>query len=282
VSGYPLSGIREATTERQLQLLEHAVEVLRADERIHAAWLAGSFATGEADPWSDLDIHCLVDDELAEAFAGEGWKDVLAAITPTVMATSFPPGTVGGYALTPDWIHLDLVFRPRSSFAADRHAAGARALFDRIGALDDLPAAPPVEVDPWFPKETVDWFFYMLGNIVTVVGRDDAALAMLGVLTVRDTCLVPLFLAERGIQRRGGVKRLNHWLSQEQRAVLESLPPLVATVDSVVDAQLHVARIFIERGRALAARLDADWPDELESATLRHVENGLGISSIWT
>jgi hypothetical protein len=62
--------------------------------------------------------------------------------------------------------------------------------------------------------------------------------------------------------------------------VLESLPPLVATVDSVVDAQLHLARIFIERGRALAARLGEPWPEELERATLRHVEGGLGIASI--
>lgn len=279
MSRYPLTGIRAATTHRQLALLEHAVEVLHADERILAAWLAGSFATGEADPWSDLDIHCLVEDDVAAELAGEGWKGLLGAVTPAVMATSFPPGTVGGFALTPEWIHVDLVLRPRSSFDPAKHAAGARALVDRIGVLDDLPPAPPVEVDPWFPKETVDWFFYMLGNIVTVVGRDDAALAMLGVLTVRDTCLVPLFFAERGIQRRGGMKRLNHWLSPEQRQVLESLPPLVATVDSVVDAQLHLARIFIERGRALAVRLGAEWPDALEAATIAHVEKGLGTST---
>lgn len=145
------------------------------------------------------------------------------------------------------------------------------------GLLADAPPAPPVQVEPRFPRETVDWFFYMLGNIVTVVGRDDAALAMLGVLTVRDTCLVPLLLAERGIQRRGGMKRLNYWLSDEQRAVVESLPPLAPTVDSVVDAQLHLARIFIARGRALAERLDAEWPEELEAATIAHVEQGLGV-----
>jgi hypothetical protein len=100
---------------------------------------------------------------------------------------------------------------------------------------------------------------------------------MNGVVIVRDTCLVPLLLAARGVRRRGGMKRLNRWLSTEDRAVVESVPPLVATVDAVVDAQLHVARIFIERGRALAAQLGERWPEELEQATVRHVEHGLGI-----
>ena len=159
--------------------------------------------------------------------------------------------------------------------------ADAKPLFDRAHLLDQVPPAAPVHVEPWFPREAVDWFFYMLGNIVTVVGRDDAALAMLGVLTVRDTCLVPLLLAERGVVRRGGVKRMNYWLSPEQRQLIESVPPLVATVDSVVDAQLHLARIFIQRGRALALRVGAEWPAGLETATLRHVESGLGIPSIW-
>lgn len=278
---YPLTGIHAATTERQTALLEHAVSVLRGDERFLAGWLAGSFATGEADPWSDLDIHLCIDDAFADDVAGDGWKDVLATFTPTVMATGLPAPTLGGFSLTPEWIHVDLVFRLRSQFDAAKHAAGGRLLFDHAHLLDDLPPAAPVEVEPWFPRETVDWFFYMLGNIVTVVGRDDAALAMLGVLTVRDTCLVPLLLAARGVRRRGGVKRLNHWLTADERVLLESLPPLVATVDSVVDAQLQLARIFIERGRALAERLGAEWPDALEAATLRHVEQGLGIDSIW-
>lgn len=271
MSRYPLTGIREATTEPQLAFVEHAAEALRGDERIVAAFLVGSFATGEADAWSDVDLHCVADGEV-------DWREVLAAITPTVMATALPPPTNGGFALTPDWLHIDVVVRTRAEFDAVKHAAGAKPLIDREGLLADLPPAPPVEVDPWFPTETVAWFFYMLGNIVTVVGRDDAALAMLGVLTVRDTCLVPLLLAERGIQRRGGMKRLNYWLTDEQRAVIESLPPLVPTVDSVVDAQLHLARIFIERGRALAERLGVEWPEELEAATVRHVEHGLGVS----
>jgi hypothetical protein len=54
-SRYSLAGIRAATTAPQEDLIARAVEVLRGDDRVLAAWLVGSFATGEADPWSDID-----------------------------------------------------------------------------------------------------------------------------------------------------------------------------------------------------------------------------------
>lgn len=220
---YPLTGIRAATTEPQLALVRCATDVLQDDDRVVAAWLAGSFATGEAHPWSDVDIHCCVQDDVP----GETWRDLLAKITPTVLATALPPPTAGGYALTPEWVHVD-----------------------------------------------------MLGNIVTVVGPDDAALAMLGVLTVRDTCLVPLFLAERGVRRRGGVKRLNRWLSKEQAG------PAGVAAAARRDGRLGGGRAalpgtHLHRPRPGARRgLDEPWPEELEAATLRHVERGLGISAI--
>lgn len=82
------------------------------------------------------------------------------------------------------------------------------------------------------------------------------------------------------MKRRGGVKRLNHWLSAEQCPVLESLPPPVATIDSVVDAQFHVARIFISRGARSRSASENGGRRSFERATLRHGEHGLGMASI--
>ena len=64
---------------------------------------------------------------------------MLATVTPTVLATSLQPPVVGGYAVTPDWIHIDLVFRRRSEFDPATHAPGAKPLFDPVGLLDALP-----------------------------------------------------------------------------------------------------------------------------------------------
>jgi hypothetical protein len=278
ISTYPLTGIRAATTAPQMALLEKAISVLRADDRVLAAWLVGSFATNGGDPFSDIDVHCCIEDARAEEIR-MGWKELLHRITPTVMATAFPPGTIGGYALTPEWTHIDLAFHPRSRL--DTAAlTGLRPLFDRTGAL--LPAhpipRPPGVGEPWFPAAVVDWYFYMFGNLVVVVGRNEPVLATNGIITIRDTCLVPLFCAERGIRRAGGAKRLNVFLSEEQRFLLESLPPIVPTIDAVIEAEIALARLFIPRGRALAAKTGAAWPEQLEAATLAHVARGLGIT----
>lgn len=44
-------------------LLARIVGVLDADVRVRSAWLSGSFGRGEADAWSDFDLHVAVEDD---------------------------------------------------------------------------------------------------------------------------------------------------------------------------------------------------------------------------
>ena len=169
---------------------------------------------------------------------------------------------------------MDLALHPRN---CPNTVAPMRPLFDKTGVLLPTQAvpAPAVAPEPYFPVDAVDWFFYMFGNLVTVVGRDEPVWAMNGVITLRDTRLVPLFFAERGIARVGGNKRLSPFLSTEQQELLRNLPPLAPTIDSVIEAEAAIARIFIPRGRRLAAATGAAWPAELERATVAYFEHNL-------
>ncbi len=115
VSRYPLTGVGRATIARQWDLVHRAVEVLSEDTRFLAAWLVGSLAVGDADPWSDIDLHCCVADDAVDSLRDGGWKEVVDRMTPTVMATEFHPGALGGYCITPDWVHLDLAPAARSA-----------------------------------------------------------------------------------------------------------------------------------------------------------------------
>ena len=58
-------------TSEQQAILERFVRACEEDERIVAAFLGGSFATGTADVGSDLDIYLVTSDEEYEGFFGE-------------------------------------------------------------------------------------------------------------------------------------------------------------------------------------------------------------------
>src|SRR5439155_1254010 len=131
---------------------EHALHVAdaRADvrqaavERVRGMWLSGSLARGAADAVSDLDVLIAVsDDDPAsfDAFAA-GWRDWLAAITPTVIARplAFAPGSL--YSVTPGRERLDVVVGRTSALPSTFFRTRVVA-FDRDGLDALIPPAPP-------------------------------------------------------------------------------------------------------------------------------------------
>lgn len=53
--------------DERAALLQRALEVLREDRRVVAAWLFGSLGRGDADDLSDIDLWVVVSDEHMEA-----------------------------------------------------------------------------------------------------------------------------------------------------------------------------------------------------------------------
>jgi predicted nucleotidyltransferase len=79
----------ELTTETQEALIARTREVLKADKRVIACWLEGSSARGNADAWSDVDMHVVVADDDAASFL-TGRKEVVERIA-TVLALDDVP-----------------------------------------------------------------------------------------------------------------------------------------------------------------------------------------------
>jgi hypothetical protein len=282
VPRYSLDGVRAATDGPHRDLVARATEVLSGDPRLVAAWLVGSLANGDADPFSDVDLRCAVADESFEDVRSS-WRSIVDRIAPTVSVREIP-GQVGGVCVTPDWLHFDVVFYAAS--AAD--VAEVAPLFDRAGLLPATRVAKPVpRGEPFYPAGAVETFLYMLGNMVAVVGRDEVVPGMNGVGVVRDVALVGLLLAENGIATLRDprsanpfpfTKRLRAYLTEEQNALLASLPPLAPTMDSVIESYVALARAFLPRAKALAARTGAEWPDAYERATVAYFERMTGAS----
>ncbi|HTU04221.1 MAG TPA: hypothetical protein VMG13_01600, partial [Trebonia sp.] len=198
-------------TAEQDRLIERVADVTAADGRIRAAWLAGSFAAGTADEFSDIDLHCAISADSVDWFR-EHWADFARRITPVVLAGPIP-GVLGGYVITPDWMHLDIVLHPvdtPADFDSRSRGRPIQPLFDRAGLLPPGTTAPADPSGaPYFPAASVDLYFYLLGNLAVVLGRGEVLLASNGAIMGRDVGLVPVMLAENGVRKSDGAKRLN-------------------------------------------------------------------------
>jgi hypothetical protein len=255
-------------------LLERALAVLGADARVLAAWASGSVARGVADAHSDLDLLVATRDESCASF-GDSWSTWLAAITETVLARRIP-GVRGLYAVTPDWLRLDVVWEPRAALAASPFRT-RRLLFDRGGCEALVP--PPLPRPGPSPDRvlaTVEESLRVLGLLPVAVGRGDWLLGVEGVWTQR-LLLYQLYQQANAPLPETGLKQWSSKLTAAQRERIARLPTGAATRDAVIEGSLAVARALLAEARPLAARLGARWPEALERATREHLRRQLGI-----
>jgi hypothetical protein len=256
------------------ELLDRAVEVLRLDSRVLAVWLSGSLARGDADAQSDLDLILAVTDEGFEPF-GQGWEGWLASITPTVLAKRIA-GLAGFYAVTPEWLRLDVLWEPERSLPAS-YFRTRRVVFDR-GGYD---ARVPVPVEAPGPsaervRALTEECLRILGLLPTAIGREDFLLGVEGVWTQR-LLLYQLYQQANAPLPQTGLKQWSTKLVPAQRARLAALPTGSATREGVIEGSLEVSRAFLEEARPLCRRLGVEWPDALERATREHLRRTLGI-----
>jgi predicted nucleotidyltransferase len=249
------------------------VAACEKDPAVRAAWVGGSLARGTADDWSDIDLHLLVTDpdEFGRAIA-----EWFARTMPTVLADPIP-GVPGGFVfVTPEWIHVDVIVHGLKDFSQGEYPA--RVLLDPDGLVRDVPAsAEEMLGDRYFPADQVRLYLYFMGVTVTVVRRQEWLALAQGAAGFRDSLLIPLMLAENGVRKTDGAKRLNRYLTDEQIAALRAIPAIGSDPDQLIEAHTAIAREYLSRARSLAVLLDEPWPTELERASRELWRDELGI-----
>lgn len=256
-------------------LLARILAALADDPRVLAAWLIGSLACGAGDEYSDLDLLLAVEDAALPVLA-DGWRDFLAGVAPTVYAQRLgAPGKPTITAVTPEWLRFDLTLAAASR--QEHSDPVAVLLFDHPGVAERATFGVRSAADPRarLPDLAAD-FIRSLGLLPVIAGREEYVVGQEGAAILRRR-LVELLLLENDAPR-GGVKRLNPLLTDEQRATLAALPLPAPTRDAVIASQLAHARVFLPRARALLARHGLPYPDEFEQATRRHLQAALGIT----
>jgi predicted nucleotidyltransferase len=267
-AGSPLAG--------QRALLARIEAVLRGDEQVMAAVVTGSLARGNADAFSDVDVTVLVSEAALAGFV-EQWEHLLEGMSPTVFRRKFGnPAAPIITAITPEWRRFDLVIQPLGATDTRAFASGL-LLFARDGVADRLQLSDDTRPEtPDRLRFLVEEFLRVLGLLEVVVGRNEFLVGTDGVMLLR-RLLIDLMLWERGATDRGGVKRLNPFLTQEQRLILEQLPPISPTRTSIIGGNVAIAKLFLPLARSMAARHGMKYPKEFERATLDHLRSKVGV-----
>ena len=149
------------------------IDACAADDRIVAAFLAGSHATGTADAHSDLDLGVITTDEtFADVIADQ--RALISRLGEPLFLDHF------GRAWNVFFILADgtegEIFFGHEGALNEIDVGPFRSLLDRRGILAGatFPFSPP---DPDEQREhlrqILNWFWHELSHFITALGRDD-------------------------------------------------------------------------------------------------------------
>ncbi len=223
----------------QERIIERIRERCRADERLLAALMYGSFALGQGDRWSDVEFWLFFDDEALPTVDPSRW---IAGVAPAKLLYQNEYGTTT--ALLDDWVRLELHFESIDRIAVVETwdsfwlpSLDAAVALDRNGALSRrlrrFVRPPPAHDTPeearFLVANLVNWS--VMGANILDRGDDARAHAFLSYLHDH------LLRAVRVLEGRTG-----SWLTP-QRGLREDLPPELYERFRTCTAPLHPASL---------------------------------------
>ncbi len=261
----------------QQTLIARVANGFGGDPRIAALFLSGSFGSGTADAFSDVDLLAIADPAEHEGLAAD-WRKALEAIAPIVHYNRLPHALVLN-AITDDWLRIDLHIANAEHLA---HTAQdcLKPLVDRGNLYATLrPETPEPARNPGRLGWMVGEFIRILGLTPVAIGRGEVELMTVGNTFLR-RFLTDLLIIEVNPRIPGGMLHLSRVLDPERMAVLAAVPLPQLTADSAIEANLALARTFMPRAKTLCALLGVEWPAAFEAATRRNLQRALPARSI--
>lgn len=170
-------------------MLAHIVPALQNDERFAAAWLSGSYARGEQDDLSDLDIRIVVADKYADQICTVQWESARPQASEVLLALGRQFGEPGIVWESSSWVgegssftlthyrgtglHIDWVFVPQATARLEREAT---ILFDKTGTLSErLPEPESLEQRAIAASDRAGSFWMIAASSVKYLLRGDLA-----------------------------------------------------------------------------------------------------------
>ena len=261
------------------QALIEAIQAPMDIEAVHGLFLAGSFGRGTADQWSDVDFIAVVADGQERAVA-DHWRAALQQITPIVFWNELARGVLVLNAISEEWLRCDVTIVARKDFGT-RAKDTVKPLIDRDGIYATLPdSLSPRQPDAGTVRYLINEFIRMLGLLPVGAGRGEYVTMVLGLGMMRGH-LESLLMQDVTAPDPGGILHQSKLLPPEQMRLLASLPYPRPERDALIEANFAITREFMPRARAMAKRLDIEWPEAFEAATRRRLAATLGTEADW-
>lgn len=271
-----------AHASRQRHFLARLLPPLQDLHWIHAGWLSGSFARGDGDRWSDLNLHLLIEDAqmeqalthlcaLLDREVDEGWHRRLEAremVSGLTFVTEPADATRGGVHFALRWAglsrlqsHLDQ-YRPlRLLFAQEYLSAPLRDYLD-----SPWPALRPPDRDDVLAL--LAYFWMPLSRLPAALNRGEH-LAAAQLLVDARRSLIDLVVGLNGADRPPSPARINQYLGPAQLEAFEKTLTAKA-VDPAAWIGQAVALIVLYRWYApqLVEIYTVPYPAALERTVL--------------
>ena len=259
-------------TAGQTAILERIQAVLTQDERIISAWLSGSVGRGEGDAWSDIDVTCVVEEEDLSACVGEygGRRNPVGETVHQLIVY----GRVAAN-ISPEWVRYDLSFVTPAEF---RHQDTAKLRPLVRATRPPTGRTKEIQMDGARLVAVATEFLRVLGLLPVAVGRHEWLVGIEGEALLCKMTVDLMVEANGRTGDRGGVKRLNAFLTRQQQADLEALVTVAPSREGLIGASVGMARLFLPLAKGLIAQAGGTWPQAFEDATLAHLQRELAIA----
>jgi len=277
--------------DAQTAVIQEAHRVLQADPRVLACWLEGSFASGTADPWSDVDLHVAVDDDAWDSFFSER-LDVLGRIRPILGygENSLAGGMHLVFANLAGPVRLDFYLEKRNGVPSAPRRDQPQVLFDRAGVA---PARSGVEIDREALRahlqRLVRGYFFGAMWPVRLWGRQAwGSLLMNATVVVWQILLPTILLQERPEEATREPHQLERLLSPQRRVQLNALLEQLAAAfhgighaqpdqDALVAVHGHLLGFLWHEFRAACTTYDLPYPEAAEQEIRDYFRRELGL-----
>lgn len=263
----PLSWVRRCSVHRvnntdYRRLVDRVVALAEADDRIRAAFVYGSHATGSADRFSDLDIGLVTTDDAFDDVVADGDALVRKLGEPVFLDHFGNPAQL--HVIFADGTALELIIDRESELTFE---GPHRVLVDKAGVSERAAGRPgltPESSDgPEQVRQRIQGFWHDVDHLVTALGRGNTWWAF-GQLDELRRMVLNLARLEIGLEPDDEAYwKVDGALKPDRLAALQATAAS-PDLEPMRDAGVALIDLYREVAPTLAASHGIEYPTELD------------------